>query len=85
MFADDVTVIGVAGRDDADTFSSWIADNEVETFDHITDPDIAVWREFGITSQPAFAFLNDDGTVETFIGPMGFESLTERVETLVAT
>jgi len=52
-------------------------------FDHIADSDIEVWREFGITSQPAFAFLNDDGTVEVHKGALGLDTLTERVNTLI--
>ena len=83
MFADDVTVIGVAGRDDADTFQDWITSREVDGFEHIADPDIEVWREYRITSQPAFVFINDDGTVESRVGAMGLESLTARVTELI--
>jgi len=84
MFADEVTVIGVAGRDDADTFEEWITGREVDGFDHIADPDIEVWREFGITTQPAFTFINNDGTSESHLGALGLESLTSRVEALIA-
>lgn len=84
MFADDITVIGVAGRDDADTFQEWIEGRSVEGFDHIADPDLEVWREFDVTTQPAFAFLNNDGTVERHLGAMGLEGLTERIEQLIA-
>ena len=84
MFADDVTVIGVAGRSGADTFQDWITSREVDGFEHIADPDVEVWREFRITTQPAFAFINDDGTVESRLGAMGLESLTARVNELIA-
>jgi len=43
-----------------------------------------VWREFDITSQPAFVFMNDDGTTESRIGAMGLESLTARIVELIA-
>jgi len=42
-----------------------------------------VWREFGVVSQPAFAFIDDDGTVETRLGAMGVEGLTERINALI--
>jgi len=84
MFADDVTVIGVGGRDDADSITNWVADNGVDGFDHINDPNVLVWREYGITSQPAFVFINDDGTSELLIGGLGIEGLTDRVQGLIA-
>ena len=85
MFADDVTVIGVAGRSVSDRFPQWITDRDVDGFEHITDPAVVVWREFGITTQPAFTFINDDGTFESTLGAMGLESLTARIEELVET
>ncbi len=85
MFAEDVTIIGVAGRDDVATMQEWVIDREVGGFDHIADPDLKVWREYGITSQPAFAFINDDGTVESRIGAMGLEGLTARINELIDT
>ena len=77
-------MIGVAGRDEAATFQEWITSREVDGFEHIADPDITVWREFGITSQPAFVFINDDGTSESRIGAMGLEGLTARINELIA-
>lgn len=77
-------MIGVAGRDEAATFQEWITSREVDGFEHIADPNIVVWREFGITSQPAFVFINDDGTSESRIGAMGLEGLTSRINELIA-
>jgi len=84
LFADDVTMIGVAGRDDADTFQQWVTDRGVDAFEHIADPDIEIWREFRITSQPSFVFINNDGTIESHIGPLGLEGLTARINELIA-
>lgn len=56
----------------------------VAGFEHIADADGIVWREYGVTSQPAFAFIDDDGTVETRLGAMGVDGLTERINTLLA-
>ena len=46
---------------------------------------VVIWERYGVVSQPAFAFINDDGTVETNIGAMGLEGLTEAAEALKAT
>jgi hypothetical protein len=43
-----------------------------------------IWREFRVTSQPAFVFINNDGTVESRIGAMGLEGLTARINELIA-
>jgi hypothetical protein len=77
-------VIGVAGRDNADTFEQWIRDRGVGGFNHIADPDGEIWRQFRITSQPAFVFINNDGTIDTRIGAMGLEGLTTRINELIA-
>jgi len=77
-------VIGVAGRDDLSVFQEWVVSNNVDGFDHISDVDGSIWGEFGIRSQPAFVFINDDGTVETHGGALGEGSLSERVNSLIA-
>lgn len=57
----------------------------VEGFDHVVDLDTSVWVEYGIISQPSFAFLDDDGTVTVHNGPLGEAGLSQRVEALLAT
>ena len=77
-------MIGVAGRAEGSEFKDWGTSRQVDAFDHITDPDGEVWREYGITGQPAFIFLNDDGTELGRTGALGLDGLTERVNELVA-
>jgi hypothetical protein len=43
-----------------------------------------IWTEFGVRSQPAFASIDDDGTVEIHNGALRGDALTERVEALIA-
>lgn len=83
-YGDEVTFIGVAGRDDADAMTRFVADYGVDAFEHIADFDLELWRYFGITSQPAFVFINDDGSATGRLGALGVERLTERVESLIA-
>ena len=44
-----------------------------------------MWGRYQVTSQPAFVFINDDGTVETRMGAMGLDGLTEVAERLSST
>ena len=59
-------------------------DTGVDTFPHAADIDGDVWEFYGIGSQPAFVFINDDGTFDTRLGSLDEDRLTERVEQLLA-
>lgn len=84
QYGDQVNIIGVAGRDTVTDMQGFVAEFGVGGFDHIADEDTQIWASFGITSQPAFAFINDDGSIETLISALGLEGLTERVKALAA-
>ncbi len=84
-FGDDIRVIGVASRDDVDAIRGFVDSYQVQGFEHIIDEGGVIWERYGVFSQPAFAFINDDGTVETNIGAMGLEGLTEAAQALKAT
>ena len=55
-------IIGVASRDTIEQIEAFVADTGVDTFPHAADIDGDVWEFYGIGSQPAFVFINDDGT-----------------------
>lgn len=82
---DQVTIIGVAGRGEADAIDAFIDDTGVGGFDHAVDDDGSIWAEFGIVSQPSFVFVDDSGETFDHLGPLGVAGLTERVEALIAT
>ena len=84
QFGDQVNFIGVAGRDDLRDMEGFITEFGVGGFDHLADEDSEIWTAFGVTSQPAFVFINDGVPSETLISGLGLEGLTERVEALVA-
>ena len=77
-------IIGVASRDTIEQIEAFVADTGVDTFPHAADIDGDVWEFFGIGSQPAFVFINDDGTFDTRLGSLDKDGLTERVEQLLA-
>ena len=77
-------IIGVASRDSIEQMEAFVADTGVDTFPHAADVDGDVWEFYGISSQPAFVFINDDGTFDTRLGSLDEDGLTERVEQLLA-
>ncbi len=83
-YGDDVTIVGVAGRDELDAIVSFVEDLKVDQFPHVVDESGALWREFGVTGQPFFYFINDDGTAQGYLGAMGVEGMSEQLEMLLA-
>ncbi|NNE95265.1 MAG: hypothetical protein HKN24_04485 [Acidimicrobiales bacterium] len=83
-YAGQVEIIGVAGRDDIVSIQEFVTNFEVDGFTHAVDEELAIWREYGIRSQPAFAFLSADGGVETHSGPLGVDELSNRIDALLA-
>jgi len=75
----------VASRSDSDAIRSFVDDYWVSGFEHIIDEGGVVWSKYGVVSQPSFTFINDDGTIETRVGSMGPERLTEAVQQLTST
>ena len=76
-------IIGVASRDTIEQIEAFVADTGVDTFPHAADISGDVWEFYGIGSQPAFVFINDDGTFDTRLGSLDEDGLTERVEQLL--
>lgn len=52
----------------------------VEAFDHAIDESGDIWSYYGIFTQPSFAFIDDDGTVDVFLGAMGLVGLSSVIE-----
>lgn len=85
QFEGDVTFVGVAGRDDLGPMLDFVNEYGVDGFDHVADIDGSIWSSFQVPAQPAFAFIDDDGSTEIHLGTIGGEdALRERVEELVA-
>lgn len=84
QFDGQARIVGVASRDSIEQMDAFLADTGVDTFPHAADIDGDVWEFYGIGSQPAFVFINDDGTFDTRLGSLDEDGLTERVEQLLA-
>ncbi|MDP9407271.1 MAG: redoxin domain-containing protein [Actinomycetota bacterium] len=81
-FAGDVTVVGVAGRGEVDEMVDFVADTGTGRLEHVVDRDGAIWSEFGVVAQPAFAFVGRDGQVEVFNGALPPDDLRAAARSL---
>ena len=77
--SDDVTFLGVAAQDDVEAMRGFVDDFDVDMFDHLADVDAEVWQRFGVTYQPAYAFISPDGSVEVVKGGLAESELADRV------
>jgi predicted DsbA family dithiol-disulfide isomerase len=84
IYGDQVTFVGVAGRDELPAINAFINDLGVDGFDHAVDDDGAVWAAYGVNSQPAFVFIDDSGETTRVLGAQGLDSLTERLDDLTS-
>ncbi len=72
---DDVTVIGVAGRDDLGPMRDFIAEHGLEDMTHVVDANGAVWASYGISYQPAWVFIDGAGNTAVAAGALGYDGL----------
>lgn len=79
-----VEIIGVAGRDELAAIQAFVSDLDVGSVTHVVDDELEIWGAYGVRSQPTFAFLNDDGTVDVRGGSLGVEGLSDRIDGLLA-
>lgn len=79
---DRIQFVGVAAEDQLDAMKKFVADHEMTGFPHLADLDGSVWKRFGVTAQPTFAFVKSDGSVELLTGSPTEELLDQRVSAL---
>ncbi len=81
----EVEVGGVSARDAAEARAGFVSQFDVAHIPHVADTEGSVWSGFEIISQPSWAFVNDDGSIEVVVGGLNHDSLRERIERLAAT
>ena len=85
QLGEDVVFLGLPSRsNDIQSMADFIDETGVTEFEHLLDLEGVIWSELGVFDQPAFAFVNDDGTVEVNVGALGEVELTARLEALIA-
>lgn len=80
----EISIIGVASLGDHGQMEEFIADTGSSNLQHLADIDGDVWSIYEVTYQYTFAFLNDDGTYETYQGRLSERELTDRIDALLA-
>ena len=81
---DGVALYGVPGKSDQAGMEKFVADYELGDLTQIVDPDGGLWSAFGIPSQPAFALINDDGTITTIQGGLGKQGILDAAADLAS-
>lgn len=76
--------IGIAGQDDAAAIADFVEDFGLGGFEHIADTRSEIWEAFGVSAQPAYVFINDDGTIARQIGAMEDEVFQDALQQLTA-
>lgn len=60
------------------------ADTGTGGLQHKIDGDGATWSQLGVAARPATAPSDDSGEAGVFVGALGGEALTERMQALAA-
>ena len=77
--------MGVAGRDSPDAMADFVARHGLEGIDHLVDGDGSLWARFEVLAQPAWVFVDDDGTARRVQGSLDEDGLRAELQALAAT
>jgi thiol-disulfide isomerase/thioredoxin len=84
QFTGKVRFIGVAGQDTVPAMTAFVQQTGTGAMTQLADVNGVVWRDYGVSAQPAFAFITPDGTADLRIGSLDEQSLRTRVAELTA-
>lgn len=79
-------MIGLPAKDSVDAMSDFVARHGLDGMLQIVDGDreISIWQQYGIGYQPAWVFIDDDGTVTVHPGALSDEALHQALDDLIA-
>ena len=77
-----VAFVGVAALDEVPAMRQFVERHGLGGFGHVADTDTAVWKRFGVTAQPAYAFVGSDGQVDVVTTQLSEQELRDRVAAL---
>ncbi len=73
-----VEFLGVAALDGADAMRGFVKTYNLG-FTNLADTKAAVWAKFGVTSQPSYAFISADGSVDVVPGSLSASELKAKI------
>ncbi len=82
-YLNEVDFIGVAGRNDLNDIQAFITSFAVEGFPHVYDSDGAIWTSYGVSSQPAWVFIDVNGELQRIFGMLGKTALEEKIQQML--
>ena len=83
-YSGEVNFIGIAGRNDLSDIKAFITSYNVGKFPHLFDSDGDIWSRYGVSTQPAWGFIDTTGETIRYFGSLGKTSLQEKVEDLLS-
>jgi thiol-disulfide isomerase/thioredoxin len=83
-YGDKVTFVGMPGRGRTAEMRQFVKDTGLSGFPQAIDTKGGLWSGFGVTAQPAFAFIDDSGKIDVVPGTLSEGDLGDRIEALTA-
>lgn len=63
--------------------AAFVDEHGVGGFDHVADLNGELWAAFGVSAQPSFVFINNNGDVRRHIGGLQPEELAQELQQLI--
>lgn len=82
-YAGKVNFVGIAGRGEVPEMRDFVSDTGTGGITHLNDDSGDIWASYEIYAQPGFAFITDDGRLETFVGSLGGDALADIIDKLI--
>lgn len=80
----DVTFVGVGAREEPRALHEFADKYGVDGFTELVDTDATVWAKFGVTHQPAYAFVSKTGDIDVVKDSLSESDLSQRVHALAS-
>jgi peroxiredoxin len=77
-----VTFVGVAAGAPVSSMREFVDKYRLNGFTQLADVDARVWAKFGVTEQPAYAFIRTGGDVDVVKGVLPQAQLAQRLDAL---
>jgi hypothetical protein len=73
----------MSGRAEAGDIDAFIAEFGLDGFPHTIDESGDLWAGYGVVGQPAWVFIDAEGSAEVVSGSLGEDAIVERIEALI--
>lgn len=82
-YGSQVKFVGVAWAGTIDSYEGFVAKHGL-TFVNLNDSDGTVFSRFGVPGQPAWAFVEQDGTAQVELGTLSETELDDKVSAMIS-